>query len=296
MPTKRDYYEVLGVSKSASAGELKSAYRKKALEFHPDRNKAPDAEEKFKEINEAYQVLSDQKKKEAYDQFGHAAFDPASGFGGFGAQGGQAYRQGPFTYTYSTGGSPFGAEGGFDFGGFSDPFEIFESFFGGASPFGRRGQAASRRTHYSLKVDFMNAVKGGEVTVVISGKERKIKVPAGADDGTRVRYQDFDVSFDVKPHPVFKRDGNDIYSNLQISVADAALGADVEVETVDGPVKLRVRPGTQPGTLIRLREKGVPRLQGRGRGDHYVRMVINIPERLTNDQRRLFEQLKRAES
>ena len=136
----------------------------------------------------------------------------------------------------------------------------------------------------------MDAVKGGEVTVIISGKERKIKVPAGADDGTRVRYQDFDVSFDVKSHPVFRRDGNDIVSEFKISMADAVLGRDIEVETVEGPVKIRIRPGTQSNTLIRLKDKGVPFINRRGRGDHYARIIVEIPERLTNEQRRLIEQ------
>ena len=147
MSTKRDYYDILGVTKSASASDLKSAYRKLALQWHPDRNKSPEAESKFKEINEAYQVLSDAKKKASYDQFGHSAFDPsAGGPGGFGG------RQGPFQYTYSTSGNPFG---NMDFGGFGDPFEIFEQFFGGGgsgNPFGRQ---APRKPHYSLKIPFM---------------------------------------------------------------------------------------------------------------------------------------------
>lgn len=288
MSTKRDYYEVLGVGKSASADELKRSYRKLALEWHPDRNKSSDAETKFKEINEAYQVLSDPKKKEAYDQFGHAAFDPASGFGGFGGQQGGSSRQGPFQYTYYSGGSPFG-DGGSPFGDLgADPFEIFESFFGGASPFRR----APAKPHYSLKIDFMDAVKGGEKSVIIKGKEHTIKIPAGADSGTHIRYQDFDVSFDVAHHPTFQREGNDIYSNLEISVADAVLGADVEVETVEGPVKLRVRPGTQPGTLVRLRGKGVPNIRGHGSGDHYTRIVVKIPERLSGEEKKLFERLR----
>lgn len=295
MSTKRDYYEVLGVSKSSGADELKRAYRKLALEWHPDRNKSSEAETKFKEINEAYQVLSDPKKKEAYDQFGHAAFDPASGFSG-GAGPGSAWsgKSGPFQYTYYSGGSPFGggSESPFgDLGGFSDPFEIFESFFGGASPF-RRGPI---KPHYSLKIDFMDAVKGGEKSVIIKGKEHAIKIPAGADSGTHIRYHDFDVSFDVAPDPRFQRDGNDVYSNHEISVSDAALGTEVDVETVDGPVRLRIRPGTQPGTLVRLRGKGVPYLRGHGSGDHYVRIIIKIPERLSGEERRLFEQLNRAE-
>src|SRR5688572_21904946 len=134
MATKRDYYDILGVTKSVSSTDLKSAYRKLALKWHPDKNKESGAEAKFKEINEAYEVLGNAEKKAKYDQFGHAAFDPSAGFGG--AQGGHSYRQGPFTYTYSTGGGfedLFGSQGG---QGFSDPFNIFESFFGGQNPFG----------------------------------------------------------------------------------------------------------------------------------------------------------------
>lgn len=291
MAEKPDYYELLGVTRDAKAADLKVAYRKKALEYHPDRNKSPDAEKTFKQINEAYEVLSDEKKRQAYDQFGHAAFDPSSGFGGFGGAGasqGRTYRQGPFTYTYYNGPSPFG--GGGDFGGFSDPFEIFESFFGSASPFGRRGPA---KPHYSLDIDFMDAIRGGEVMVVILGREHKIKIPPGAIDGTRVRYQDFDVSFNVRPHAVFQRDGDDIFSAKTIFMTDAALGTETEVETVDGSVKLRIRPGTQPGTLVRLRGKGAPRLRGGGRGDHYVRLLVKVPERLSHRQRDLLEQLRR---
>ena len=165
MPDKPDYYDLLDVSRSASPDEIKRAYRQKALEYHPDRNKSADSETKFKQINQAYEILSNPKKREAYDQFGHAAFDPTSGFSAGGGSpfggGGQTYRQGPFSYTYYGGGSPFGAGGGFE--GFSDPFEIFESFFGSAAPFGR---AAGRRPkpHYSLKIDFLEAAKGEDQT------------------------------------------------------------------------------------------------------------------------------------
>lgn len=279
MPTKRDYYEILGVAKTASATELKSAYRKKALEFHPDRNKAADAEEKFKEVNEAYEVLSDPKKKQLYDQFGHAAFDPRSGFGGYG----QAGQQGPFTYTYRSSGNPFGGAG-FDVD-FGDPFEIFEAFFGGASPFGR----AARKPHYTLRIEFMEAVKGTERTIVHQGKEHTIKVPAGASEGTRIQFNDFDVSVDVKPHEVFKRDGYDIFVEQEIPFTMASLGGMVEVATVDKPVKLKVRAGTQPNTMIRLRGKGVPHLRGGGSGDQYVRLVVKIPEKLNREQKRLLE-------
>jgi molecular chaperone DnaJ len=280
MPTKRDYYEILGVDKAATAADIKSAYRKMALKFHPDKNKAADAEEKFKEINEAYQILSDAKKKEMYDQFGHAAFDQASGMGGNPFTGG--FQQGPFTWTYSNSGSnPF--EGG-DFG---DPFDIFESFFGGGF-----GQAA-RRPRYSLTIEFMEAVKGTEKKVTIDGKERVIKVPPGANDGTRIRFDEFDITIDVKPDRRFKRDGYDLFVDENISFATAALGGTVEVPTIEGSLKLKVRPGTPSHTLVRLRGEGVSHLQGRGKGDLYVRLIVNVPEKLSKEEKRLLEELQK---
>jgi len=296
MPDKPDYYDLLDVSRSASPDEIKRAYRQKALEYHPDRNKSADSETKFKQINQAYEILSNPKKREAYDQFGHAAFDPTSGFSAGGGSpfggGGQTYRQGPFSYTYYGGGSPFGAGGGFE--GFSDPFEIFESFFGSASPFDR---SAGRRPkpHYSLKIDFMEAATGGEKTVIISGKEHTIKIPAGADDGTRVSYRNFEVSFDVKPHPVFKRDGADVVVNLDLPLTTAILGGAVSVPTIDGPVEVRIRPGTQPGSLIRLRGRGIPYLRSQNSGDQYLRLNIKIPEKLSHQEKDLFEQLRQLD-
>ncbi|MEK7514148.1 MAG: DnaJ domain-containing protein, partial [Patescibacteria group bacterium] len=151
MATKRDFYDVLGVKKTASADELKKAYRQQALKFHPDRNKAADAAEKFKEVSEAYEVLSNPQKKQSYDQFGHSAGDPFANA--------NSYRQGPFTYTYTTGGGQPGA----DFGGFSDPFEIFESFFGGgASPF----RQARQLPRYGLAISFMEAAKGCQRRII----------------------------------------------------------------------------------------------------------------------------------
>lgn len=284
MATKRDYYEILGVDKSATADQIKTAYRQLALKFHPDRNKAPDAEAKFKEINEAYQVLSDPKKKQTYDQFGHAAFDPASGMGGNPFSGG--FQQGPFTWSYSTGGqNPFE---GSDFG---DPFEIFEAFFGGSmGGFGRQ-----RRPRYSLSIEFMEAVKGAEKHVTIDNKEHTIKIPAGANDGTRLRFEEFDITLDVKPDPRFKRDGYDLFIDEDISFSMAALGGTVEVPTIDNTLKLKVRAGTQSHTLVRLRGEGVPHLQGRGKGDLYVRLIVKVPEKLTKEHRKLIEQLRALE-
>ena len=287
MVTTRDYYDILGVTKSATAAEIKKAYRQKALEFHPDRNKALDAEQKFKEVNEAYEILSNPDKKQAYDQFGHAAFDPRSGFGGFGG-GTRTGRAGPFTYTYTTGGSPFE---GFDLGGFSDPFEIFETFFGGASPF-RRGP---QKSHYSLKISLQEAFKGIEKNIVHQGKSHTIKIPPGADDGTRIRYQDFDVSLDVQPDDIFKRDGPDIVVNQDISFSLAALGGTVVIPTLAGNVKINIRPGTQPGSLMRLRGQGMPHLRTGGRGDQYIRLLVTVPKNLTKKHKDLLKQLQEIE-
>lgn len=292
MSNQRDYYDVLGVSKGASADEIKKAYRKLALQWHPDKNKTPEAEKKFKEINQAYEVLSDSKKKQQYDQFGHAAFSGAGGFpGGFGGAGGtKTYRSGPFTYTYSSsgGGSPFGDE--YDF---SDPFEIFEQFFGGGSPFGgRRGPA---KPHYSFSISFDDAMKGVEKEVVIQGKTRKIKVPAGASDGTRIRYQDFDVTIDVKPSEKFQRDGNDILYEHHIPFTLAILGGNTQVPTVeDKEVKIKIRPGTQPNTMLRLAGQGAPKLRSGGRGDMYVKIVVDLPKEINKQQKKLLEEFEKA--
>ncbi len=293
MATKRDYYDVLGVGKSASAQELKAAYRKQALQWHPDRNKSPEAEEKFKEINEAYEILSNPEKKAAYDQFGHAAFEgpyAASGFGGP-QPGGRTYRQGPFTYTYYTsGGQPGEGFEGFDF---SDPFEIFEQFFGGASPFGGRQQ---RLPHYSLSLSFMEAAKGTEKEVVIEGEKRTIKIPAGVDDGSRIKFEDFYLTVDVKPDRVFKREGTDILVDMEIPFTLAILGGEIEVPTIDGNLKLKIRPGTQPGTMVRLAGQGIKHLHGGGRGDEYVRLLVKIPEKLTVEQRKIMEDFDKTSS
>ena len=286
MATKRDFYEVLGVKKNASADELKKAYRQLALKYHPDRNKSADATEKFKEISEAYEVLSNPEKRSTYDQYGHAAFDPSQGFGGGNpfAGGTRTSRQGPFTYTYTTG----GGDGGFDFGGFSDPFEIFESFFGGGRGFRQQRQLP----HYGLQIDFMEAAKGTTRSLVHQGKEYTIKIPAGADTGTRIRFEKFYITVEVKPDKRFKREGNDIFIDEVISFSQAALGGVVEVPTIDGDLKLKVQPGTQSGTLIRLRGQGMPHLQSRGRGDQYVRLIISVPSHLSRRQRQLLEEFE----
>jgi DnaJ-class molecular chaperone len=295
MAAKSDYYDILGVTKGASADEIKKSYRKQALEWHPDRHKDDKevAEKRFKEINEAYQILSDPQKRSAYDQYGHEAFSPGGGFRG--AQGfpgggspfgqGQSGRWGPFTYTYTTTGGDGSPFAGFDFG---DPFDIFESFFGGGTPF----RQARQIPRYSIEVDFMEAIKGVEKEVSIEGKRRKIKIPPGVDEGSRIKFDDFILSINIKPHPVFERDGADIYITVKIPFSLATLGGDIKVPTVEEDVKIRVRAGTQSGTMVRLRGKGAPVLHGRGRGDEYLRLIVSVPEKLTREQRSVIEEMK----
>jgi DnaJ-class molecular chaperone len=284
---KRDFYETIGVNKSASKEEIKSAYRKKALEWHPDRNKSPDAEEKFKEINEAYEVLSNDEKKAAYDQYGHAAFDPATG--GFG---GRTYtdQSGPFTYTWSGGNqNPFGSGTDFDFGGFSNPFDIFEQFFGTGF---NTGRSRSRQlSTYKIQISFLDAANGCQKEVDIGGKRKSIKIPAGVDDGQRIRFTDFILYVDVLPDKTFKREGNDVFVNVEISFAEAVLGADIEVPTLKDRLKVKVKPGTQPNTLIRLRSQGIRDVNGFGIGDLYIRLIVTVPTRLTSRQKDLIKDL-----
>lgn len=290
MASSQDFYSILGVSKNASSAEIKSAYRKQALQWHPDKHtgeKKKDAEEKFKEINRAYEVLRDPQKKQMYDQVGHDAYSQngtagPGGFGGFN----RGYQQGPFSYSYSTSGNV-----NFEdlFGG-SDPFDIFEQFFGGAAAGGQR----QRKPVYQATIDFMEAIKGIEKSFVIQGKQRKVKIPAGVDDNMRIRFADFDLVVRVKPHDIFKRQGQDIVIDQKISFSQAALGDTIEVPTIDGTFKLKVRPGTQPGTLIRLAGKGVPYPQSKQRGNQYVRLTIEIPKSLSRKQKELLKEFDKS--
>lgn len=280
----KDYYEVLGISKTATAEEIKKAYRKLALQFHPDKNKTKEADGKFKEVTKAYEVLSDSQKRQTYDQFGAAAFEGANtGAGGQGPFGGGFGGQyGPFTYTYSTEGA--------DTGGFSDPFDIFEQFFGGASPFG--GSARQQRPTYSLAITFNEAVHGVTKTVEIGGKKQTIKIPAGIDSGSRIRFGDYDIVMDVTPDRHFTREGADLVTEEEISFSNAALGTEMKVQTIDGSVTIRVPAGTQPGTVMRLKGRGVPRLRGAGRGDQYVKIKIMVPTNLSSRQKELLKEFE----
>lgn len=282
-----DYYEVLGVSRSATQEEIKAAYRRQALKWHPDRNKSPGAAERFKEINKAFEVLSDPKKREIYDQYGEAAFERGAYSGG--ATGGQYYQQGPFRVYTNFGGDFSGFD--FDFEGFSDPFEIFEQFFGFQSPFSRTRRP--RREVYQTTIDFEEAVKGATKEVVIKGQRKKIKIPAGIDDGAKIRFSDFDLIVNVRPHSFFKRRGQDIYFEKEISYPLAVLGGVIEVPTIEGKIKIKVRPGTQSGSMIRLRHQGIPYPYSSSRGDQYIIFKIKVPEKVSSKAKKLLEELEK---
>ena len=281
---KADYYDILGVNKGASATDIKKAYRKQALEWHPDKHKdnKEAAEKRFKEVNEAYQILSDATKRKAYDSRGHAAFSPGGGGFGGGAPFGGGGQSGPFKWTYTTQG---GQNAGFDFG---DPFEVFEQFFGGGMPFRR----ARQMPRYGISIDFSEAVTGIEKEVSIEGKKRKIKIPAGVDDGSRIRFDNFILSINVRPHKEFERDGADVFSSLALPYSQAVLGDEIVVKTIDDEVKIKIRSGTQSGSMLRLRGRGFPRLHGRGKGDHYVKIVVEVPKKLSRKAKKVVKELQ----
>lgn len=349
MTSKRDYYEVLGVSRDASPDDIRKAYRALARKYHPDVNKDADAETRFKEINEANSVLSDPEKRAVYDRFGHSG--PSMGGGGY------------------AGGDPFGGD---------DPFSsIFETFFGGAAGGARRGPQRGADLKYSLRLTFEEAVFGatkeieyrrlesclsckgngaqagtepvrctkcggtgevrqraifnmvtvttcdacrGEGTVIAipcrdcrgEGRTRQnhklsITVPAGIDSQAQLRMTgegeagprggpngNLYVVFDIQAHEFFRRQDNDIILELPINVAQAALGAEIQVPTLEGIDTVRINAGIQNGTTFRLRNKGVPYLRGNGRGDQVVVTRVVIPDSLTEEQRLLFEALSRT--
>lgn len=353
---KRDYYEVLGVSKSASDDEIKSAYRKMAKKYHPDLNKDnPDAEKSFKEVSEAYEVLSDQNKKGQYDQFGHSAFEGAG-----------------------AGGAGYGADG-FGFGGFEDIFDMFTGGFGRKSANGpRRGNDIQ----YSMSITLEEAAFGvekevnitrsedcsscrgsgaadpskvktcstcngaGQVQSVVNtifgrsvttkscdvchgkgktfdepckdcrgtGKARrnrkiKITIPAGIADGQAVTLRgegehgslggpkgDLYVVIDIKAHSKFKRRDDDLLTELDISVAQAILGDEVIVPSLEGEVKYKIEPGTQSGTVYKLKNKGIKHLRGNGKGSLYIKVNVVIPKKITDKQRDLIKEFESESS
>lgn len=296
--SKKDYYSVLGVSKNSSDQEVKSAYRKLARQHHPDVDKSAGSEARFKEISEAYQVLSDPGKRRTYDQFGHAAFDRSAGVGGssgfnpFSSAQGGPFGQGGFSYSWSSSGQ--GGEG------FVDPFDLFEQIFG-MSGFGEEfTKGFRRRQTYQMDLTFDEAVHGVTKEVEIQRMEgnynqvrrerMKIKVPAGVDEGIRMRFGDADIVFRVRKHTEFYREGADIFTESSLLIPQVVLGDTIDIKTIHGKVKLKVPPGTQPGSLIRIKGKGVPTLRG-GSGDHYVRVKVEIPKNLNNKEKELYQEL-----
>lgn len=360
MADKRDYYEVLGVSKNASADEIKKAFRRKAVELHPDKQGGDEA--KFKEVNEAYEVLKDQSKRQRYDQFGHAGVggnggggNPFEGFGGFGGQGQNV---------------------NFDFGdlGLGD---IFGSFFGGGGGGRSSRQARGNDIETRVEISFEDAVFGTETTLKLNlddtcshckgttaepgyelktcetckgagqvvtatrtifgniqqaticptchgqgkvpekvcsvcrgkGTERRtqniaLKIPAGIDDGATIRLHehgeaiaggpkgDLYVHVRVKAHKHFTREGDLILSDEHVSMVDAALGTEIDVETVDGNMRMKVPAGTQSGTDFKLSGHGVPHLRSDSRGAHIVTIIVDTPTKLSKEQRELLEQFE----
>ncbi len=341
---KRDFYEVLGVDRNAEADEIKKAYRQLALKYHPDKNPGDKAaEEKFKELGEAYEILSDQHKRALYDAHGHAAFDRRAG--GFG---------GPFHDPFEIFRSVFGGGGIFEDlfgGGRADPtqpqrgndlrydmeiafeeaahgcekeisvtkLEICETCQGsGAEPGSRirmcphcggRGQVVNARGIFSIAQTCPNCQGAGRVMErpcrPCHGEGRrerpskiKLRIPAGVDTGARLRSSgngeagfrggppgDLYVVLHVKAHPLFQRDGDDLLCEVPVSFVQAALGAEIEVPTLDGAAAIKIPAGTQPGTMFRLKGKGVKNVQGYGSGDLHVRVNVEVPTRLSGAQK-----------
>ena len=286
---KRDYYEVLGVSKNASDDEIKKAYRKLAIKYHPDKNPGnKEAEEKFKEASEAHEVLSDKQKRARYDQFGHAGVNG-------GAAGGN-----PF----GNGGNPFGGGSfNFDFGGAGGFEDILSNLFG----FGGGARRPRRGADYQTQVTitFEEAIFGTTKTIEVDGKNLKIKIPAGIDDSMSIRLTgkggeapdggergDLYVRIHVKPHKHLTREGNLILSEEKIDMVDAALGCEIDVETVDGKVTMKVPAGTQSGTPFKLSGHGVPFRADGDRGPHIVTVIVETPKNLSKKQKELLEEFK----
>ena len=347
--SKADYYEVLGVSREASDQELKSAYRKQALKYHPDRNPGDHAaEEKFKEASEAYQVLSDADKRAAYDRYGHAGVSGGGpgGFGGFSGSvdlgdifgdlfgemfnmGGGQPRQGRqrrgedlrFDLTIDFEDAIFGKETDIKI----RRFEACTACHGSGSASGRgpstcpqcqgRGQVRYQQGFFSV-ARTCSACGGAGVIVTdpcatCHGETRvakevklNVKVPPGVEDGTRIRYSgegdagrsggatgDLYIVLSIRPHDFFQRDGYDLHCVVPISFPQAALGAEIEIPGIDGTVTLKIPEGTQSGKELRIRGRGVPYLNDKGRGDLIVKTLVQIPKKLTRAQRELVAQL-----
>lgn len=276
---EKDYYEILGVKKTATEGEIKKAYRDLAKKFHPDKNKGnKEAENRFKEISEAYAVLSDAEKRAQYDRLGAEAFGPggANPFAGFdfsqfmggGGGGGRSRRT-----RRSTG------------GGMGDFTDIFGDLFGGGGGGGFAQQQEPQEMQAELTIDFRDAILGSTMSLQVNGESMKVKIPEGIGDGQKIRVkrggQPITITVRVKPHPFFERRGNDVYIDLPITIGEAVRGAEVEVPTLYGTARIRVPAGTQSGRTMRLSGKGVKTKSGAG--DQYCRIQIVVPPEAPDD-------------
>ena len=292
----RDYYEVLGVQKSASEEEIKKAYRKLAREFHPDRNPGDKtAEGKFKEVQEAYDVLSDQTKRSQYDRFGRVGPD-----GGGGGPGGQGFQ--------------WGGPGGFQQVDPGEAADIFRQFFGGGAGgagdvgdieelMGKRGRGRSRgrraapapEVESEVTIPFVTAALGGTINIQVDGRELSVKIPAGVTDGQALRLQgqapgggNLKLVLRIQPHPYFRREGNNVILEVPLSVSEAILGTKVDVPTLDGSkLSVKVPPGTSSGARLRLRGKGI------AGGDQFIEIKVVIPSSVDDRGRQLIEEFSR---
>ncbi|MNX77904.1 Curved DNA-binding protein [compost metagenome] len=278
----RDYYEVLGVPSNASDDAIKKAYRKLARQYHPDRVQGAGkdaAEARFKEISAAYDTLGDPEKRKTYDQM--RQFGPGFQPGG---------SQGPFGRTSRRGSSPFGGQGGFG-GGFSGGgFEdILDAMFGG----GTTRQAPSEPIEVPVHITLEEALTGTsrEVMNPRSGKQLRVKLPAGVATGSKVRAGDVMVEVTVKPHALFERTGDDLRLDLPVTFWEAIDGAEIEVPTLDGAIKMKIPPRTQSGRTFRIKGKGMPHLKGEGRGDLFVKVQLHLPPEIDEQALALWRRL-----
>jgi molecular chaperone DnaJ len=266
---EKDYYELLGVKKTATEAELKKAYRDLAKKYHPDKNKGnKDAENRFKEISEAYAVLSDSEKRGQYDRLGREAFGPggANPFAGF-----------DFSQFGGAGGRTRRSSGGRR-GATMDFTDIFGDLFGGGGG-GGGFEPEPQEAQVEVTIDFRDAIRGTMITLNVNGEPMKVKIPEGIGDGQKVRARrgniPVQITVRVRPHPLFERRGDDIYLDLPITIGEAIRGAEVEVPTIHGPSRIRIPAGTQAGRNMRLTGKGVKKKSSAG--DQYVRIQIVIP-------------------
>jgi curved DNA-binding protein len=307
----RDYYQVLGVDRKATPEQIRKVYRQLAKKYHPDLHPGDKAsEEKFKQINEAYEVLSDKEKRSRYDQLGeqYTNWRQNGGSGNFDdwfshAPGG---RSGAYRVDVGDLNDMFGE------GGFSDFFNMIFSQMGGApsgSPSRRSsgartapgGRSAPRIQEVPVSISFQEACQGGTRTLQVDDRKLEVKIPAGADTGTKVRMKgagrggsDLYLVVEVLPDANYERKGDDLYRNVTVDLLTAILGGEARVVTPGGDLVMTVPPGTQPGQLIRLAGRGMPKLgKGDAKGDFYARLTVEIPRHLSNKQRELFEQIRK---